>query len=338
MSSTCQQHHSHDSHGQFTSGSLFEEAEGYPLSISLQGGLENSSVEHKPSCSSRARQIQRTGGPAESSFQANFDRMVFGSGCLQPNFISDRLPKHRPDCNSSQQQTTSLCKSDSRRNSSSNRRSINKLGQNPCVCISSIRSDSSNNQQNSSTSEQNCSGSPVLARSILVPRVTLVTSSTSNQTSSKTASVTTTGVCEKQERKPQTPRLNIVRKSIRDTNFSEKVTQHSSKARRNSTRKAYDLKWNLFSRWCRIRVINPVMASSGNVEDFLLHMIQEKKRQVSTVKGYISTISNTLKFDSVQSVGSDPIISELIKYIELERPVQRSLAPKWDHSCVLSSL
>ena len=67
-------------------------------------------------------------------------------------------------------------------------------------------------------------------------------------------------------------------------------------------------------------------------------MFQEKKCQVSTVKGYRSTISNTLKFKSGQNIGSDPIISELIKYMELQRPVQRSLAPKWDLSCVLSSL
>ena len=52
------------------------------------------------------------------------------------------------------------------------------------------------------------------------------------------------------------------------------------------------------------------MASPGNVADFLLHMFQEKKCQVSTVKGYRSTISNTLKFMSGQNIGSDPIISQ----------------------------
>ena len=81
--------------------------------------------------------------------------------------------------------------------SSNNRRSINELGQNQCVCISSVCSDSGDTQD-SSTSLQNCFGSPILARSILVSRVTSVTSSTSDQTSCKTASVNTTAVCEKQ--------------------------------------------------------------------------------------------------------------------------------------------
>ena len=46
-------------------------------------------------------------------------------------------------------------------------------------------------------------------------------------------------------------------------------------------------------------------------------------------------ISNTLKFKSDTNVGSDPIISELTKALELQRPVQRSLLPKWDLACVL---
>ncbi|MEW8547328.1 MAG: hypothetical protein AB2693_27790 [Candidatus Thiodiazotropha sp.] len=80
------------------------------------------------------------------------------------------------------------------------------------------------------------------------------------------------------------------------------------------------------------------MANSGNIADFLLYLFRSKKCQVSTIKGYRSTISNTLKFRSGQNIGFDPIISDLIKSMELQRPVHRSLAPKWDLACVLSSL
>ena len=84
--------------------------------------------------------------------------------------------------------------------------------------------------------------------------------------------------------------------------------------------------------------IKPVLASPRIIADFLLQMFEEKKCQVSTNKGYISMISNTLKFKFVTNIGSDPIISELIKTFEIQRPIQRSLAPKWDLACVLSSL
>ena len=93
-----------------------------------------------------------------------------------------------------------------------------------------------------------------------------------------------------------------------------------------------------FSDWCMQREAHPFSATPSEVADFLLHLFQEKKCQVITIKGYRSTISNTLKFKSDNNIGSDPIISELIKSFELQRPVQRSLAPKWDLSCVLSSV
>ena len=52
--------------------------------------------------------------------------------------------------------------------------------------------------------------------------------------------------------------------------------------------------------------------------NFLLHMFEEKKCQVSAIKDYRSLISNTLKFKSSTNIGSDPIISELIKAFEIQ--------------------
>ena len=79
-------------------------------------------------------------------------------------------------------------------------------------------------------------------------------------------------------------------------------------------------------------------ASSINIADFLLYLFEEKTCQVSTIKGYRAMISNTLKFKNGAKIGSDPIISELIRSFEFQRPVQRSLYPKWDLACVLNSL
>ena len=49
-------------------------------------------------------------------------------------------------------------------------------------------------------------------------------------------------------------------------------------------------------------------------------------------------ISNTLKFKTGNRIGSNPVLSELIRSFELQRPVQRSLTPKWDLSWVLVCL
>ena len=49
-------------------------------------------------------------------------------------------------------------------------------------------------------------------------------------------------------------------------------------------------------------------------------------------------ISNTLKFKTGNRIGSNPVLSELIRSFELQCPVQRSLTPKWDLSWVLICL
>ena len=49
-------------------------------------------------------------------------------------------------------------------------------------------------------------------------------------------------------------------------------------------------------------------------------------------------ISDTLKFKTGNRIGSNPVLSELIRSFELQCPVQRSLTPKWDISWVLVCL
>jgi hypothetical protein len=69
-----------------------------------------------------------------------------------------------------------------------------------------------------------------------------------------------------------------------------------------------------------------------------LFLFENKRCSVSTIKGYRAAISNTLKFSQGSEIGSDPHLADLIKYFELQRPVTRSLTPRWNLSCVLWSL
>ena len=102
--------------------------------------------------------------------------------------------------------------------------------------------------------------------------------------------------------------------------------------------KIYDAKWIVYTRWYHRRKVNPVLAPLTVIADFLIYLFSEKKYQISTIKGYRSMISNTLKFKTGNRIGSNPVLSELIRSFELQRPVQRSLTPKWDLSWVLVCL
>ena len=110
------------------------------------------------------------------------------------------------------------------------------------------------------------------------------------------------------------------------------------KARRDSTVKVYDAKWQIFRDWANQRKIDPIQATPQIVADFLTFLFSVKKCQVSTIRGYRSTISNTLKYRTGYDFGSHPVLSELIKSFAKQRPVDRSLAPKWDLAFVLSHM
>ena len=81
-------------------------------------------------------------------------------------------------------------------------------------------------------------------------------------------------------------RLGIVKQSLQDRQFSSDVAEHVSKARRESTVKVYDAKWQIFSRWADQRKIDPIQATPQIVADFLTFLFSVKKCQVSTIKGY----------------------------------------------------
>ena len=76
-----------------------------------------------------------------------------------------------------------------------------------------------------------------------------------------------------------------------------------------------------YSLWCRQRKVNSVLASPRIIAVVLLYVFEEEKCHVGTIKGYRSMISNTLKFKSGTNIGSDPIISELIKAFKIQRPI-----------------
>ena len=152
-----------------------------------------------------------------------------------------------------------------------------------------------------------------------------------------------------------TSHLGVIKQSIRDKIFcktlqilSQNQEEHLlrfclkikksiysdfvSKSRRASTQKVYDAKWIVYSNWCHRKKVNPVSAHLTVIADFLTYLFSEKKSQISTIKGYRSIISNTLKFKTGNRIGSNLVLSEFIRSFELQHPVQRSLTPKWDLS------
>ena len=209
------------------------------------------------------------------------------------------------------------------------------------VCVSPVHTGSDRTSKGSSLATvQNTVDSTLLAPEVVVqrpPGLSLGKSNTTSYSRRRTVSATRSA-SSSQPGNATSSRLDIIKRSVRERNFSQKVASRIAQSRRRSTRIVYDSKWKVFSDWCGTRSINPECPSVTRIADFLLFLFEEKQLAISTVKGYRSMLSNTFKFIGGESIGSNPFLSELIRSFELEKPVCRSLTPKWDLSCVLWSL
>ena len=183
------------------------------------------------------------------------------------------------------------------------------------------------------------SGGTTLAPEIVVQRSSGSTPGLSKSSTSEIrSSVSERKRSTHRPRYVQTSRLAVIGDALRKRKFSERASYLISRARRKSTTIVYNAKWKIYSSWCGTRQVDPLSPSMRRLADFLIYLFDERKLAISTIKGYRSMISQTLAFRGLRSIGTDPFLSELVRASELERPVTRSLTPKWDLFRVLMSL
>ena len=311
---------------------------------SLRRSLENTQLvpgtRHSYQSTSHPRQIQHSCRPPLKTRQTYQDRMGSGSNSCEFSIPDAQLPKCGSVCDKIQPQTPIICLSSTRLQSTSDRCPVHGLESSSCICFSSFYSDTCCSRENPTTSVQNSSHSSVLATATVVLRTSssISVSSDSSATNSKTTVSIQRKICTSKPPNSRPSRLGVIKQSIRDKKFSQNVADFVSRSRRASTQKVYDAKWTIFSNWCHTKKVNPISTPITVIADFLIFLFSEKKCQISTIKGYRSMISNTLKFKTGNRIGSNPVLSELIRSFELQRPVQRSLTPKWDLSWVLVCL
>ena len=333
----------HDIHRQHNGGLIYQQT-GWHIPQSLRRSLENTQLvpgtRHSYQSTSHPRQIQHSCRPPLKTRQTYQDRMVSGSNSCEFSIPDAQLPRCGSVCDKIQPQTPIICLSSTRLQSTSDRCPVHGLESSSCICLSSFYSDTCCSRENPTTSVQNSSHSSVLATATVVLRTSssICVSSDSSATNSKSTDSIQRKICTSKPPNSRPSRLGVIKQSIRDKKFSQKVADFVSRSRRASTQKVYDAKWTIFSNWCHTKKVNPISAPITVIADFLIFLFSEKKCQISTIKGYRSMISNTLKFKTGNRIGSNPVLSELIRSFELQRPVQRSLTPKWDLSWVLVCL
>ena len=285
-------------------------------------------------------QGQYSGRPPLQIPLPSTDGTVSGTGSGQSLSVNILVRGNRSVRFQSQSQTPPLRLSSPRPESMGSGCDVIQLGAPTSICLPTIQSHSLHLSQDQVVGMQNSVDSPSVATQKLV-QFTVV--STVGQSQS-TATETRPSITGKRQATTSGPtvscssRMAVIRHSIRERKFSHRVADIVSQARRPSTRNVYQSRWCIFTDWCISRQIDPISASMSQIADFLIFLFSDKKLSMSSVKGYRVMLSNTLKFRSGRDIGHDPVISEVIRSLELQRPVTRSLTPRWNLTCVLWSL
>ena len=329
---------------QHYSGSLYKASGRDSFHSSLRGGVEHPelvlSSQHSAVSEAHTGQVQHSSGSDVQNGQTDSNRVVPESGNSKQDFPDHGLSINRPVCHTSEPQAATICVTHTGSEGAINRCHLDGLESHTRLCVSTVPSHSNCDKQNTDIPVQNSIDSTFMARQTMVsraPRSVGVTTGISASNAKSACSAKRQNSASKPG-SSTTSRLGIVKQSLRDKQFSSEVAEHVSKAHRDSTVKVYDAKWQIFRDWANQRKIDPILAIPQIVADFLTFLFSVKKCQVSTIRGYRSTISNTLKYRTGYDFGSHPVLSELIKSFAKQRPVDRSLAPKWDLAFVLSHM
>ena len=131
--------------------------------------------------------------------------------------------------------------------------------------------------------------------------------------------------------------LATLRRFTRAAGFSSAVAAQASLSRRPSSRKAYQLKWQVYRQWCHSHGHSSSNPSLAKPADFLCWLHSSKHLGVSSIKGYRSMLSAVFRFQ-LPSLSSHPVLRDLLRSFALESAPRQLRPPAWDLTLVLRFL
>ena len=131
--------------------------------------------------------------------------------------------------------------------------------------------------------------------------------------------------------------LETLRCFTRAAGFSSTVASQASLSRRPSSRKAYQLKWQVYRAWCHSHGHSVSRPSLSKVAEFLCWLRSAKHLGVSSIRGYRSMLSAVFRFQ-LPSLSSHPVLRDLLRSFCLESAERQLRTPAWDLSLVLRFL
>ena len=131
--------------------------------------------------------------------------------------------------------------------------------------------------------------------------------------------------------------LATLRRFTRAAGFSSAVASQASLSRRPSSRKSYQLKWQVYHSWCHSHGHSVSRPSLSKVADFLCWLRSSKHLGVSSIKGYRSMLSAVFRFQ-LPSLSTHPVLRDHLRSFSLESAARQLRPPAWDLTLVLRFL
>ena len=228
--------------GQYYSSSQYKASGRDLFPRPLRGGVEH--PEFVLSSQHTAVSEAHTGQDVQNR-QTDLNRVALRSGNSKQDFPDHGLSINRPVCHTSEPQAATICVTHTGSEGAINRCPLDGLESHTRLCVSTVPSYSSCDKQNTVITVQDSIDSAPMARQTLVSgtsRSVGVTTGISASNSEPSSSAKRQNSASKPG-PSTTSRLGIVKQSLRYRQFSSEVAEHVSKARRDSTVKVYDAKW-----------------------------------------------------------------------------------------------
>ena len=249
-------------------------------------------------------------------------------------------PSLRSVCHEVEQSTSGFHFSFSRSRGLGSGCHVSFMGGNDSLCIPS---SSTSHEGTSENEERDLFGHPhctVLGKPSIFPSSAFSASCPSSQDSNSEGSFDPASFppSSSEAGDIQPERLAVLQGGLEKAGFSKKSAERVCAGERSSTQSLYNSRWNTWMDWCLQREMDPIDPTVTSMADFLIFLFEEKKLLPSSIKGYRSAIASTLKHFTSVDFSSHPVLSDVIRSMNLEKPAVSRVIPHWDLALVLDSL
>ncbi|CAC5420600.1 unnamed protein product [Mytilus coruscus] len=242
-------------------------------------------------------------------------------------------------CLSTQSQKTSVLYMATSSQCSSSRCSVDIMGKNVGICISTNMSNSKGIKTHESVQLSTNSDSSKVAKKTLVHRASSKIICKSNKTANKAKSTVSTkhNHLPSKSRSVQADSLAALHKNFRNKGFSRETRKLLRASWRSGTQQDYACKFKRFNSWCSEREQDPYAATLGECAD-VLSQLYTSGLQYRTIAGCRSMLSSLLPPIDNVPIGQHPYMIRLLRGVFNSRPPKVNLVPEWDLQTVLDML